>query len=151
MERHRAEEEQIAQHREGKVILDLAIEQIAAAEASKFIAAVAIALVDEEDEMDVEHEEAADEADTEAAIETEAVVVAARQELLCEETADEPVDIAGNPADIAEDPDDTAASEDSLEPNMNQDPKLSECTAFIQKNTKQMMEQRLEILPMPQL
>ena len=151
MERHRAEEEQITQHREGKVILDLAIEQIAAAEASKHIAAVAIALVvvaialvDEEDEMDVEHEEAADEADTEAAIETEAVVVAARQELLCEETADEPVDIAGNPADIAEDPDDTAASEDSLEPNMNQDTKLSECTAFIQKNTKQMMEQRLE-------
>ena len=94
--------------------------------------------------MDVEHEEAANEADTQAAIETEAVVVAARQELLCEETADEPVDIAGNPADIAEDPDDTAASEDSLEPNMNQDPKLSECTAFIQKNTKQMMEQRLE-------
>ena len=144
MERHRAEEEQITQHREGKVILDLAIEQIAAAEASKFIAAVAIALVDEEDKMDVEHEEAADESDTEAAIETEAVVVAARQELLCEETADEPVDIAGNPADIAEDPDDTAASEDSLEPNMNQDRKLSECTAFIQKNTKQMMEQRLE-------
>ena len=75
---------------------------------------------------------------------TEAFVVAARQELLCEETADKPVDIAGNPADIAEDPDDTAASEDSLEPNMNQDRKLSECTAFIQKNTKQMMEQRLE-------
>ena len=145
MERHRAEEEQITQHREGKVILDLAIEQIAAAEASKHIATVAIALVDEEDEMDVEHEEAANEADTQAAIETEAVVVvAARQELLCEETADEPVDIAGDPADIAEDPDDTAASEDSLEPNMNQDPKLSECTAFIQKNTKQMMEQRLE-------
>ena len=45
MERHRAEEEQITQHREGKVILDLAIEQIAAAEASKHIAAVAIALV----------------------------------------------------------------------------------------------------------
>ena len=69
MERHRAEEEQITQHREGKVILDLAIEQIAAAEASKHIAAVAIALVvvaialvDEEDEMDVEHKEAADEA-----------------------------------------------------------------------------------------
>ena len=114
MERHRAEEEQITQHREGKVILDLAIEQIAAAEASKHIAAVAIALVDEEDEMDVEHEEAANEADTSAAIETEAVIVAARQELLCEETADEPVDIAGNPADIAEGPDDTAASEDSL-------------------------------------
>ena len=53
---------------------------------------------------------------------TEAFVVAARQELLCEETADEPVDIAGNPADIAEDPDDTAASEDSLEPNMNKGP-----------------------------
>jgi hypothetical protein len=64
MERHRAEEEQITQHREGKVILDLAIEQIAAAEASKHIATVAIALVDEEDEMDVEHEEAANEADT---------------------------------------------------------------------------------------
>ena len=145
MERHRAEEEQITQHREGKVILDLAIEQIAAAEASKHIDAVAIALVvvaialvDEEDEMDVEHEEAADEADTEAAIETEAVVVAARQELR-EETADEPVDIAGNPADIAEDPDDTAASEDSLESNMNKGPKLSECSAFVQKNTKQMM------------
>ena len=38
MERHRAEEEQITQHREGRVILDLSIEQIAAAEASKHIA-----------------------------------------------------------------------------------------------------------------
>jgi hypothetical protein len=106
MVRHRAEEEQIAQHREGKVILDLAIEPIAAAEAIKHIAAVAIALVlvaakgpaDEvalfvlmEEQMDVEHEEAADEADTKAAAEAESV--AARLELLHEETAEEPTNI----------------------------------------------------------
>ena len=110
------------------MILDLAIEQTAT-EAGKNIAAVAIAFVvvatkgpaDEvalfvlmEDQRDVQHEEAADEAATEAE------TVAARLELLREETTDEPADIA--------------ASEESLEPNMNKGPKLSECTSFVQKN-----------------
>jgi hypothetical protein len=45
----------------------------------------------EEEQMDVEHEEAADEADTEAAAEAESV--AARLELLHEETAEEPTNI----------------------------------------------------------
>ena len=57
--------------------------------------------------------------------------------------ADEEIIVAGEPADIA-------ASEDSLEPNMIKDPKVSEFTAFVQENTKQMMAQRLEILPIRQ-
>ena len=48
------------------------------------------------------------------------LLLPARLELLREETTDEPADIA--------------ASEESLEPNMNKGPKLSECTSFVQKN-----------------